>query len=159
MSPKARAHVVHHLPGRVRFRVPGRRGDHGFFAQVAGDLEALRGVRQVDTNPATGSILIRHDGPVHELLAQAVGSPLASLLELELSAPPVAGRLRTTAERADGALRRLTNGEFDLATAASLGLIAFAGIQLVRRRPFGTVVPLVWYASELLTRWRPGARG
>jgi hypothetical protein len=157
MAPaKVRAHVVHHVPGRVRLRVPSRRGDRHFFDAVGSKLGALDGVSAVRTNAATGSVLIRHDGPLHALLAQALGSPLAELVELDLNAPAIAERVRAMSVDADRTIRRFTNGEFDLTTAAAFALVGAAAVQLLRGRPPSGAVTLAWYASELLTRWRPG---
>jgi hypothetical protein len=150
---KARAHPVHSLPGRTRFRVPNRRGDAGFFAEVAHRLMQCAGVARVETNPLTSSVLVHHEGDLRELLARAAACGLGELVELELHSPPVARRLRHEVRALDHRIRDFTHGELDLSTLAFLALLAMAGVQLLRGQQPVVAVSLAWYASELLRRW------
>ena len=150
---RAKAHLVHSIPGRTRLRILGRRGDRAFFAELTERLSASRGVRSVRANPLTGSVLVHHDADVPALLMEAAANGLGDLVELALTCPPVAHRLREDAVAADQAIRRVTGGELDLATVAALGLVAMAGFQLVWGRRPASAVSLAWYGAELLTRW------
>lgn len=152
--PKAKAYVVHSLPGRTRFRIPERRHDQAFFSELAKHLAALKGVTKVESNPMTASVLLHHDGEIGDLLAQALGSPLPTMVEIASSAPPVARRIRVEIAEVDGTIRRFSNGEFDLSTLSAVGLLTLAGIQVLRGQQPITAVSLLWYASELLGRWR-----
>ncbi len=52
------AHVVHHVPGRVRIRVPGAgQGLH----QLADQVAAVPGIESVRTSPHTDSMIIHYD--------------------------------------------------------------------------------------------------
>lgn len=148
----ARAHAVHRLPGRIRFRVPDRRGDDAFFDEVEKRFERLEGVRDVETNSTTGSVLVRYDATLEELLNATLGSDLGELLELVVSAPPLAHQFRSAMAAIDGNVRAYTDGELDLTTLAALALLAMAGVQLWRGRQPVLAVSLAWYASELLHR-------
>lgn len=150
----AKAYAVHHLPGRTRFRVPGRRGDAAFFQEIATRLGQCVGVGGVETNPLTGSVLIHHDGDIEGLIVEALGCGISEFVELELGAPPVARRVRAGIAALDGGIRRYTHGELDLGTLAACGLVMLAGLQLLRGRQRSGAVSLAWYASELLRRWQ-----
>ncbi|MDB5408266.1 MAG: uncharacterized protein JWL84_3178 [Rhodospirillales bacterium] len=149
---KAKAYVVHSLPGRVRIKVPERRGDSDFFDDIKRRLERLDGVSHVATNPVTGSILVQHEGEIADLVMQALGADIGNLLELALHAPPVAQRLCLEMAAIDRNIKRVTAGELDLGTLASLGLLAMAAGQLLYRRQPAIAVSMSWYASELLRR-------
>lgn len=149
----AKAYAVHHLPGRTRFRVPERRGDGDFFKEIATRLDKCAGVKDVDANPLTGSILVHHDGDVEKLVFDALGCGLTEFLELELSSPPVARRVRGDIAAVDRGIRRYTHGELDLGTLTAFGLVAVAGVQLLRGQQPTAAVSMAWYASELFRRW------
>lgn len=147
-----KAYAVHHLKGRTRFRVPARRGNAAFFKEIAERLEQCAGVKGVGTNPVTGSVLVHHDGDIEGLVFQALGCGLTELVELELSSPPVARRIRADIIAVDRGIRRHTSGELDLGTLAAFGLVVIGGMQLLRGQTT-LAVSMVWYASELMRRW------
>jgi hypothetical protein len=151
---KAKAHLVHAIPGRTRLRILGRRGDHAFFAELTERLSASRGVRSVRADPLTGSVLVHHDAHVPALLMEAAANGLGDLVELALTCPPVAKRLREEVTTIDQAIRRATGGELDLGTLAAVGLLVMAGFQLIRGRRPASAASLAWYGAELLARWR-----
>ena len=156
---KAKAQRVHNLPGRVRFKIPERRGDHAFFDEISTRLRKFPSVRHAEANPVTASLLLHYSGDLDSEPMQAVLNALAEIVELELSAPPVAKRLRADAVEVDQAIQRFTHGALDLSSATALGLLALAGVQLLRGQQPVIVVSLAWYAAELLRRWEEPASG
>ncbi len=159
---KAKAYRVHSIPGRTRFKIPERRGDHAFFDEIAGLLRNLASVQGVECNPLTGSLLLHHLGDIDSVELEAVLNALGEIVELERLAPPVALRLRANASEVDQVIQRFTGGALDLSTAGALGLLAMAGVQLLRGQQPVIAVSLAWYAIELLRRWEepgPKARG
>lgn len=50
----------HRSPGRLRLRIPGRSKDHAFFRRIEKSLSELPEVFDVETNPMTGSVLVKH---------------------------------------------------------------------------------------------------
>jgi cation transport ATPase len=58
------AHVVHHLPGRIRLKMLGAGGDHHFLEQVQRAISMIPEVNRVDVNRITGSIVVEYD-PAH----------------------------------------------------------------------------------------------
>jgi hypothetical protein len=149
---KAKAHVVHSVPGRVRLRVHNRRRDQQFFEEVESRLARLSQVKSVETDPLTGSVLVHHSGPAFELLLAAAEAGLGQLLDFEPPAP-VARQIRDEVALLDQIVRRTSDGQLDLSTVAMFGLFALAGIQLVQGSQPVIAVTLAWYASELLRRW------
>lgn len=151
---RPRAYRVHSIPGRIRFKIPERRGDHGFFDEIAELLRSFSTVTQVESNPLTGSLLLHHSDDIDGAPMQAALNALAEIVELELSSPPVARRLRAEVVEVDQSIQRYTRGALDLSTATALGLLALAGVQLLRGQQPVIAVSLAWYATELLRRWK-----
>ena len=54
------AYVEHQIPGRLRLRIPERRGDVTFFQRVVGALSKVPDVTELDGSPLTGSVRIRY---------------------------------------------------------------------------------------------------
>lgn len=58
---RQQAQLVHHIPGRVRIRLPHAKGNRALLQQIKESISPRPGVRRVDVNPTTGSILIHYD--------------------------------------------------------------------------------------------------
>jgi Heavy metal associated domain 2 len=157
---KAKAQRVHNLPGRTRFKIPERRGDHAFFHEISELLRKFPSMQKVESNPLTGSFLLLYSGDIDSEPMQAALDALAEIFELEVSAPPVARKLPADVVDVDQAVQRFTHGALDLSTATALGLLVLAGVQLLRGQQPVIAVSLAWYATELLRRWEePSHRG
>ena len=61
MQQKPDALVVHALPGRVRFRVPVKKGDRVYFDELVGAISNCGGLEKLVINPTTASVLILYD--------------------------------------------------------------------------------------------------
>ena len=72
------ASVLSHVPGRVRFRVAGLRGDEIWAGTLAARLSGLPGVRGAEVNVRTGTALVHYD-------ARRTGLPI---LQAALDPPP-----------------------------------------------------------------------
>ena len=53
--------VVHHIPGRLRVRLSQARRNPILLRELHDLVKGFGGVRQVEINPATGSILVHYD--------------------------------------------------------------------------------------------------
>jgi hypothetical protein len=151
-AERAKAYLVHHAPGRVRFRVPERQHDAAFFAEIEARLGTCSHVQAAQTNPLTSGVLVLYTGSLDVLMAQVAASGLPALLDLEMSPPPLqplTDRLREQASSLNEAVKRYTGGETDARSLALLALLAGGVIQLARRQFLGPAVPLLWYASQL----------
>jgi hypothetical protein len=70
-APPPAAQVIHDSPGRLRLKLPDRRGETGLFAEVGGRLAQAPGVAEVRTNARTASILILHESDRGSLMRWA----------------------------------------------------------------------------------------
>jgi hypothetical protein len=72
------ARVVHHIPGRLRVRLPRSSRRPDILRDLHGFIRGLGGVREVEINPLTGSILVHYEpesaAEVESLLARGASS-------------------------------------------------------------------------------------
>lgn len=54
------AYVHHHLPGRMRLRIPAAKGEAGELEEISSAIARTPGINRVEYNPVTGSILIQY---------------------------------------------------------------------------------------------------
>ena len=132
------AEVEHRIPGRMRLRVRARRGDAGFFGRTA-SLGRVPGVRTVQANAQTGSILVEHAGDEAAVLAAAREQGLfevASPTQRPASSPanPLAG-VETPAGL----------------NAAALGLAGAGLLQVARGQPVGSATENLFNAHSAYT--------
>jgi hypothetical protein len=132
------APIEHQIPGRMRLRVPARRGDRAFFAMVEERLRAAPGVRRLHADPRTGGILILHDGDPGPALALAREQALFDATARAMAAAP------------PGRARQARNLPDPLAVAA-LGFAGLGFYQAARGRTLGNAVESFWQAYGLRT--------
>jgi cation transport ATPase len=58
---KSHAHIVHHTPGRLRLKVAGAKRNADFLDRVKDALGPIQGIREIEVNPVTGSVLVKYD--------------------------------------------------------------------------------------------------
>lgn len=81
--------VAHHSPGRTRLKVPKTHRNSKEMHKVKSALSAVPGIKNVEVNHETGSILVQHDHDMHifdaiEQSFEAVaGDMLVTLIEGE----------------------------------------------------------------------------
>lgn len=148
--------LEHTLPGRTRFRVPARRRDDGYFAELAAALAGLNGVDQVLTTPLSGSVLVYHRTPADSIVAFARER---GLFDVGTAAPPGRPTPRPLAlvlgerlDQTDLALRLMSRGESNLEEIALGGLLIGALYQFLNGRGLPAGVTLLRYANTLIDR-------
>jgi hypothetical protein len=118
------------VPGRIRLRIVGHRGDARFFALLAQRALMLPGVLAVSANPATCGLLLRFHGELPALLEAAAREGVFATDPTDLPA----GDARPVADAR-------------LATMLFGGL---AALQVLRGSLLPPAVTLAWYAANLL---------
>lgn len=127
------AELVHQLPGRLRLRMNGQRGDAAFFADMAKRVAALAGVHAVRANSRTGSLLIGYNGTADALVRSASEQ---GVLRIAAPAPkPVRVAVRS---------RRLVAVQ-PLSVAAA-GLTGLGLYQAARGRLLSSATEHFWHA-------------
>jgi len=136
--------VVHALPGRVRLRVDKVKGNPALARQAQKKLAKVPGIRQVEAQPGTGSLLIHYDMDQLcsmaslEILSLTLGELFPEIEVLTLTAwlvslaenpgagtgPAIGAVLTGSLQAANTQLAKLTGG-LDLKLLVPLVLIFF----------------------------------
>ncbi len=88
---------VHHVPGRIRFKIPGLRNDSSLLGALPDALSAHEGVDRVEVRHASNSLIVHYD-PRRircHLLADTVNRKLS--VQSDRSAQPATGSGRPPA--------------------------------------------------------------
>ncbi len=68
--------VLHRLPGRLRLRLEKLRGNDALASVVSSRLAVVPGIRSVEVNPLTGSVLLQYDKRVEVVVDSLMGDGL-----------------------------------------------------------------------------------
>lgn len=145
------AYQVHRTRERIRLRLPDRRHDTAFFAELCERLSALPGVVEVSGNPLSAGLLVRfHPTQAHALRAAIAATGRLQIVDGPPPLSPGLNALRRAADRIDRSLEEQSGGSADLRTLAVLLLILLAAGQALRGQLLAPAASLLWYAFELL---------
>lgn len=153
------AWVVHQTAERLRLRIPDRRYDEPWFADLGHRLAGLPGVRAVRVNAQTAGVLLRLDPATgRDQLAHIVSAGLLRIAgEGPVLSPSLAG-LRRAVDRLDHALARVTGGHGDVRTLTFILLLILALTQAARGQVLAPATSLLWYAYDLVRFAHPADR-
>jgi hypothetical protein len=146
------AFLSHAVPGRIRVKIPSMRGNVDYYSDAAERLVECAGVQSVVVNDRTGSVLVLCAG---DATAAHIGEfarerGLFSLEDGLPPVPPVFDRALEEYSRLDDRIAGVTEGEFDVRSAALVMLLVLGFVQLYRGQVVAPAATLFWYVLELL---------
>jgi Heavy metal associated domain 2 len=121
----------HHVEGRVRFRIPSRRGDAPYFQRIAETLPGCAAVLSVAVNPTTAGVLVGYRGDLQTLVSYAKDHALFGV-EHRPTQVPLGRRVSGAFGRLDKQLLSTTGGTLDLASVVFLALFGTGVVDLLR---------------------------
>jgi hypothetical protein len=155
--------LVHHVAGRTRFRIPEKRVDSGYFANVARQLAQCPGVLSVTASQVTGSVLVLHEAAEPDVLVAYART--FDLFDVPDSTPDAPGATRPPAEilghglaQLDQWIRTQTGRRTDLRSVALTALVGAALWQTLRGQLLPAGATLIWYALAVASRDRESDR-
>ncbi|HYZ84190.1 MAG TPA: hypothetical protein VE621_07290 [Bryobacteraceae bacterium] len=154
MTP--RAEVQHEIAGRIRFRVPEKRSDQGYFDWVAGAIREFPGVEAVQAKPLTGSILVLHRTESEKILQMAQAAELFHVAPPEPRVLPTATAHRLL-DQVDARINTATRGGWDFDSVLMLACAVAGGLQVYRQNVWPAAASMFWYALTLAEK--NGVRG
>ncbi len=147
------AYIVHSVPGRARIRIPAKRGDGLFFANIESILQGCADVQTVQVNGRAGSVLITY-GLGSNLKSIANYARRHRLFSLSSDQPAPLKTVREIfAAQLDRADRLLSSGSRGHLDSQSIFFLLFLGLgllQMRRGRIMQPAIPLLWRAMEIL---------
>ncbi|HET6465502.1 MAG TPA: hypothetical protein VFH55_07840 [Nitrospiria bacterium] len=152
------AHITHASKGRVRIKLPSRKGDYAFFSTLKGKLPELLetpGIQRIEMNAATGSILVIHQLDVkasdYSLISQYLEQKgFFKLGANNTSGVPVSQNIARTFQGINRQITDFTSGEIDLQSLALIGLLGLGLFQISRGQFMIPAISAFWYAATLL---------
>jgi hypothetical protein len=166
------AYVSHQCSGRLRVKIPSKRGDHGYLNEMKETISAQTGVRTVKINPLTGSLLIIHDLDSDQILRSVTSKKLFSfevwksqptthskLFSINgwkpdgKEMPAVQRRMTETYKRIDKYFMTLTRGEINIPGVIFYSLLGLGAYQIyvgnlgLQNIPFLIVI---WFLANIL---------
>lgn len=139
----AGAVIVHQIPGRVRMRVPARRGDDAYFSRLAAQCSKLDMVSRIKANPETGSMVIEFRDSLEHLVERL------RQFDLDISSMPAKRQSISSAPMRDMQPFNLVSGR-DINPMFMVGsALTIVGIvQTLRGRILAPSLTVFWYAME-----------
>lgn len=152
------AYIKHQLPGRVRLKIPQKKGDLGYFDRIAELFADCPGITQLQLNPPAASVLICHGAETHFVtiaeFAQTNGLfTITEQPEEETFLVPYLPIPKVTSSglnRLDQSLMDFSQGRLDGRSLLFLALIGLAVRQMTKGNIMGPATTLLWYAFSLL---------
>jgi hypothetical protein len=152
-----KAFIKHQLAGRVRLKIPAKRGDEQYFEALAEAFATCETISQLQLNPPTASLLIQHGAtPFSDIAEFAEIAGLFVLAEEEYADLPAIEHLSVASlsslgvSHVDKQLKRLSEGRVDLRSAFFLGFMGLAIHQAAKGRIMSPASTFFWRAVELL---------
>lgn len=157
MSSTPEAFVVHRTKRRLRLRVPARRGDTRYFERIARALCEAEGVREVQVDARTASVLVRHDGSATAQLTERAAR--GELFTWPSPGDDVMSEVRQHLRATDAALQERTGGRWSLESLTMYGLIGAGIWQLAHGQLLPPGMSLISQALGMVgPRMRQGER-
>ncbi|MDA8387485.1 MAG: hypothetical protein M0Z58_02325 [Nitrospiraceae bacterium] len=159
MVPVAR--ITHRTKGRLRIKVPPRKGDGEYFASLAAGLLKVPGITDAETNPITGSVLILHATEPEKIIAYANENGLFRILLDKMNKgdnngggaagkPPgrpaskrLTSRIADVFKQTDSMMLEMSGGQLDIGGTAFFALLGVGIYQIAS----GNFMAPAWYAA------------
>jgi hypothetical protein len=148
--------VSHTTPGRVRVRVPSRKGDTAYFSALKEHFTHFEGVEQIEANALTSSVLLIHSADLNAVAAFAEEQALFKLKKLRPHTSSFSSNFASAFNDFDKRVKRLTGSELDVPGVAFVTLLGF-GIYEIGRGNFAAPAwyTAFWYALNILLKSLP----
>jgi hypothetical protein len=136
------ATLSHRLPGRLRLRFPQLQGASERMKDLQFLVSEIPGVREVEVNAVSGSLLVWH-GCEESALFESMLESAGVAIETALSSPAAA---------ANGQPKGILDGVLTYRRFLGGGLLLMGVIQLLRGNVATPATTAFWYALTLLSQ-------
>jgi len=146
------AYVTHAVPGRTRIKIPAKRGNGLFFAQLESGLQKCPDIASIQVNHRAGSALItfRAEGSLASVSRYARQH---KLFRLENDPPPLKSVGEILADQLAQVNRLIgagSRGHIDLQTLFFFLFLVLGMQQVWRGQIMQPAIPLLWRAVGIL---------
>lgn len=135
--------MAHRAPGRLRIKVPSKRGDGPYFAQLEEHFSGQAGVDKIVINPATGSALFLGDTGVRPIAHHGMKCNLFTLKKASRPKTTLFESVAGAFKSGNNQLKKYTDGHIDIPSLVFLSLLGSGMYQVFR----GNVSMPAWYTA------------
>jgi hypothetical protein len=166
------AGITHTISGRLRLKIPSKKGNNSYFESLEQKLSGCDGVQGVKANAVTAGVLLLHNVDINSIsrfaeenrlfMVQSLGSERTLLVNrirnsfeesLGSERTLLVNRIRNSFEDLNRRTKNLTGGELDVASAAFLSLLSLSIYQIARGNFFAPAwYTSLWYAVNMVFR-------
>ncbi len=148
-----KAIVSHQTTGRIRIKIPSRRGDKPYFSALRSEFGEKYGT--VGANPSTGSLVVESESiDPGEIAAWASEKGLFELDVKKRNVEPLFRKISVPIVQVNTGIRKISGGDFDLPGALFMLLVGFGAFELIRGNfktpPWYTAF---WYAFGMFSKY------
>ena len=143
MLPDAR--IVHQTSERMRLKIPSKKGDEYYFLSLKKELSQHKGIEDLEINPLTGSLFVRHNGDSRQDLIHVPESKeLFKVVTVQEQQHDTLSTLVSGLfNSVNNMIKDITKKELDIPSIAFLALISVAIYQIAR----GNFTAPAWYTA------------
>lgn len=141
--PTLTAQVAHCMQGRLRIKLPAKKGDGVFFSSLAESLSKCPGVQKVEVNPLTASVLCVHSTTPQRIDRFAVSKGLFRLAPWRGVPRTLFGDVADLFTKWNRSLKQSSGGALDIPSVVFLSLVATGIYQVF----LGNLSMPAWYTA------------
>ncbi len=145
--------IQHQIKNRVRLSIPSQQRNSEFFKRVKEEMTRCQEVRQIYSNPLTGTLLILYDGKSSQISEFAIEKKLFKILpRSQTKSNPLGTQLWQSIEKIDTKLDQLSDGTLRIKQLTAFGLLGAAIFQFYQKKIFPPAMTLISEAVWILSK-------
>ncbi len=137
------ARITHTISGRLRIKIPSKKGNNSYFKSLEQKFSDCDKVQKVEANAVTAGVLFLHDADIKNISKFAEENRIFKVESRRPEQMVITKRIKSGFDDLNRRATRFTGGELDLAGAVFVSLLSLSIYQIARGNFF---VP-AWYTS------------
>ena len=147
--PEAR--ITHIISGRLRIKIPSKKGNANYFESLERKFSDCDKVQKVEASAVTAGVLLLHDADIKDISKFAEENRLFVVEKQRSERMPLVKRISSGFEDLNRRTTRFTGGELDLPGAVFVSLISLSIYQIARGNFFAPAwYTSLWYAVNMV---------
>ncbi len=147
--PEAR--ITHIISGRLRIKIPSKKGNTSYFKFLERKFSDFDKVQKVETNAVTAGMLLLHDADIKDISKFAEENRLFKIESRRPEQMVLTKRIKSGFDDLNRRATRFTGGELDLAGAVFVSLLSLSIYQIARGNFFAPAwYTSLWYAVNMV---------
>ena len=147
--PEAR--ITHIISGRLRIKIPSKKGNTSYFKFLERKFSDFDKVQKVEANAVTAGMLLLHDTDIKNISRFAEENRLFVVENRRPEQMVLTKRIKSGLEDLNKRATRFTGGELDLAGAVFVSLLSISIYQIARGNFFAPAwYTSLWYAVNMV---------